>query len=77
MFIFTVSLTEYAPIAVYFLALERFATAKKFKSPLYRDSRALTDPALQCLCSFSRSTTLRQSIFTTTNHTNSSQYSLP
>ena len=26
---FTVSLTEYAPIAVYFLALERFVTAKK------------------------------------------------
>ena len=63
LFIFTVSLTEYAPIAVSFLALERFVTAKKFKSPLYRDSRALTDPALQCLCSFSRSTTLRRSIF--------------
>ena len=34
LFIFTVSLTEYAPIAVSFLALERFVTAKKFKSPL-------------------------------------------
>ena len=49
MFIFTVSLTEYAPIAVSFLALERFVTAKKFKSPLYRDSRCTYRPCLTVL----------------------------
>lgn len=74
---FTVSLTEYAPIAVYFLALERFVTAKKSSqesalqgpSCTYRPGLAvlvLCACVVLCLC-----------IFTTTNHTNSSQYSLP